>query len=116
MARQTGDIKISGTIGDICFYQMEGEYYARSKSSLSGKRFWKDPAFEGSRGSAERFGMGNRLASQVYQRLPKDQRKKGLFGVLKSAAIALLKQGRAEAQVLWELQHFLTGKQKENRL
>lgn len=38
MAKQIGPVFITGTIGDICFYKMDGQYYARMKSSLSSKR------------------------------------------------------------------------------
>src|SRR5215831_7543041 len=102
MARQIGDIKITGTVDDICFYQMEGDYYTREKSSLDSDRFHTDPVFEGSRRSSKRFGRGNQLASRVYQSLAKEKRDRGLYEVLKHEAIALLKQGVAEAQVLLE--------------
>jgi len=47
VAKQIGATKITGTIQNICFYKMEGQYYARQKSSLTGKRVKKDPAFSG---------------------------------------------------------------------
>lgn len=43
MARQIGDIIITGTIDDITFYEMDGKGYARHKSSLTGKRVKRDP-------------------------------------------------------------------------
>ena len=60
MAKQVGIIKITGTIDDITFYEMGGEFYARMKSSLTGKRFWKDKAFEGSRRSAKALGVASK--------------------------------------------------------
>jgi hypothetical protein len=44
MAKQAGDIFITGTIDDLCFYKMDGAYYVRLKSSLTGKKFWKNKA------------------------------------------------------------------------
>ena len=38
MAKQIGEYKIKGTVGDITFYKMEGEWYARRKSGLSRER------------------------------------------------------------------------------
>ena len=107
MARQAGDIRITGSFDGFCFYKMDGEYYIRHESSLTGKRFWKDKAFEGSRRSCSRFGTGNRLASRVYALLTREQQAKGLFARLRSMAIALLKQGQPEEAVMLALQALL---------
>jgi hypothetical protein len=37
MAKQVDDIKITGTYDDVTNYKMDGQYYARMKSSLTGK-------------------------------------------------------------------------------
>lgn len=95
MAKQTGTIKLTGTIDDLCFYKMEGNYYVRLKSSLSGKRFQKDAAFAGSRRSASRFGEGNRLASAVYRLIDKEMRVYSFFCFLKRKSILLLKEGKS---------------------
>jgi hypothetical protein len=39
MARQAGNIFIEGIIDDLSFYRMDGKYYVRLKSSLTGKKF-----------------------------------------------------------------------------
>lgn len=79
MAKQDGIIKITGTIDDITFYKMGDEYYARMKSSLTGKRFWKDKAFEGSRRSAGAMGAASKLASVLYKTLPKELKGRSVF-------------------------------------
>ena len=79
MAKQVGIIKITGTIDDITFYKMGEEYYARMKSSLTGKRFWKDRAFEGSRKSALALGSASKLASLLYKTLPKEKKGRTVF-------------------------------------
>ena len=89
-----------GTYDDITFYKMKGKHYARMKSSLTGMKFWKHPAFAGSRRSCSRFGRGNQLASMVYQEVPEQHKKYGLFCAMKSNAIAMLKAGKEEAQVI----------------
>ena len=66
MARQAGNIFIEGIIDDLSFYRMDGKYYVRMKSSLTGVRFWKAKAFERSRESCRRFSKGNKLASKLY--------------------------------------------------
>ena len=110
MAKQVGDIKIIGTIGDVCFYKMEGNYYARMKTSLTGKRFWKDKAFAGSRRSCTHFGKANQLASKVYRSLAKEKRSYSLYCLLKTAAIALISQGLGEEEVVCHLQVYLPGR------
>ena len=75
MAKQTGTIKISGTIGDICFYRLHEEHYARTKSSLSGKRVKHDPAFKGTMKYAALLACASKIASVIYKRLPEEQKK-----------------------------------------
>jgi hypothetical protein len=100
MAKQAGDIFITGTIDDLCFYKMDVVYYVRLKSSLTGKKFWKNKAFEGSRKSCNRFAEGNKLASKVYQMIEEEKRVYKLYCFLKRRAILLLKEGKTidEAQ------------------
>ena len=96
----TGTIDIS----DLTLYRMNGEFYARTKSTLTGKRFRKDKVFEGSRRSAERFKRGNELASQVYQSMGEEKRFYKLFCRLKREAILFLKCGKTEEEVVKELE------------
>ena len=95
MAKQAGDIKIVGTLDDVTFYRMGEDYYVRMKSSLTGKRFWKDEAFAGSRRSCHRFGEGNKISSRVYSSLPPWEKSKALYTQLRSEAIRLLKEGKS---------------------
>jgi hypothetical protein len=101
MAKQLSGF-IEGTIDDICFYRCEGNFYARMKSSLTGKRFWRDEAFSGSRKSCGRFGEGNRIASKVYRIISREKRVYALFCFLKKRAILMLKVGSSveETEVL----------------
>lgn len=65
------------------------------KSSLTGKRFWKDKAFEGSRNSSLRFSEGNRLASRTYGLIDKKKRVYEVFCFLKKRAIQFIKEGKS---------------------
>ncbi|HEV7332242.1 MAG TPA: hypothetical protein VGN63_14490 [Flavisolibacter sp.] len=107
MAKQTGPVKLTGTIDGLCFYKMEGRYYVRRKSSLSTKRYQKDAAFSGSRRSSSRFGEGNRLASKVYQLIAEEKRVYSLFCFLKNRSILLLKEGNSLVEVKAELIAYL---------
>ena len=100
MVRVIDDKWLVGTVDDICFYCMDGQYYARKKSSLTGKKFWRRKCFQGSRRSCHRFGEGNALAAMVYKQFKK---QKELWFALKKQAIVLLKEGKNEQEVLQRL-------------
>ena len=102
MAKQVGIIKITGTIDDITFYKMGDEYYARMKSSLTGKRFWKDRAFEGSRKSAMALGAASKLASLLYKTLPKERKGRSIFQKLTGRIkLMILDHKETEAIIQW---------------
>lgn len=69
MAKQSGSLRITGTIGGICFYLMDGQFYARAKSSLSGERVKNDPAFTETMRHAKRMGNASKIASVLYQQM-----------------------------------------------
>ena len=99
MARQAGPIYLIGTIDDITFYKMEGEYFARKKSSLDRRQFRTDPRFARSRQAAHTFGEASQLASAIYWQLPKAQRGKGVVNRLTGQVGALLRKGHTPEEV-----------------
>ena len=107
MAKLAGHINITGTKGNLTFYEMDGKYYVRMKSSLTGKQFRTKKCFAGSRQSAARFAKGNQIASSIYRGLPERMRVYDLFCALKSAAIGLLKEGMTEAAAKAALEKFV---------
>jgi hypothetical protein len=104
MAKQAGEIIIVGTIADITFYVMDGQGYARKKSSLTGKRVKKDPRFKRTMQSAHRLARASQLASLVYRSLPREKQVYALFRELTSMAICIIKEGKSEAEVVAFLQ------------
>jgi hypothetical protein len=112
MAKQIGEIKIVGTFADITFYKMDGEYYARKKSRLSGERVKRAKEFTRTMASAHRLGRGNQLASRVYRSLPKAEQVYALFKDLKRLAVLALKEGVNEAAVLLLLEQRVGKEQK----
>lgn len=114
MAKQVGIIKITGTIDDITFYKMGEEYYARMKSSLTGKRFWKDRAFEGSRKSALALGSASKLASLLYKTLPKEKKGRPVFQKLTGRIkLMLLDSQETEAIIQWFTREYISPLQIE---
>jgi hypothetical protein len=94
MAKQTGYIKATGTVDDnVNFYynQVDG-FLVRLLPGVDSKRYWSDPAFEGSRRSAERFGVGNITSSIIYRFVPVKRRYRHLFKQVRTIAIVCLKQ------------------------
>lgn len=100
MAKQTGDIRITGTVEGLCFYRMEGGYYVRRKSTLTGRRFRTEAAFAGSRRSAGLLASASSLASQLYRQLPTDRKARKVFQTLTGEVRELLAKGLSAAQII----------------
>ena len=100
MAKQAGPFFITGTIDQICFYRMDGSYYARAKSSLDKKRVKKDPAFRETMRYAELMGKASPIASIAYRALPDKQKIKGLFRKLVAQAMRLLKENKTAKEIV----------------
>jgi hypothetical protein len=110
MAKQISHVKAIGTVcSDINFYKdVDWGFLVRMLPGVDSKRFWKDPAFEGSRRSAERFALGNIMSSIIYRFIPVKRRYPRLFTQLRRIAIAFLKQGSEKGEVFSALFTFLT--------
>jgi hypothetical protein len=110
MAKQTGYVKATGTVdGDTNFYYDElWGYLVRMLPGVDSKRYWKDPAFEGSRRSAERFGTGNIMSSIIYRFVPTKRRYRHMFKQVRTIAIVGLKQEMEKADVFTALYCFLS--------
>jgi len=92
MAKQLGTIKISGTIGDICYYRLHEEHYARTKSSLYGKRVKHDPAFKETMKYAALLACASKIASVIYKRLPAEQKSRKKYQAMTGEAMRLIKE------------------------
>ena len=99
MAKQIGPIKIRGTIGNICFYKTKDGYYARLKSSLTGKRVKKDPRFRRTMEFAGMLALASKLASRCYRGLPEEEREHSMYRVLTGMAMQMLKVGMEEEEI-----------------
>lgn len=104
MSKQKGPVYFTGTVDGICYYKMNGRYYARRKSTLSRKRVKRDPSFTLTRKYANLLGQASRIAVGVYRLLPKDQKKIALYRAMTGQAMAMLKQGADEAAIRERLQ------------
>jgi hypothetical protein len=100
MAKQTGIIKITGTINGICFYKLYGEHYARLKSSLSGKKVKTGASFQNTMKNAALLAEASKIGSVVYRLLPKEKRERKVYQQLTGRAIQLLKKGMTKEDVI----------------
>jgi hypothetical protein len=84
---------------------MHGKSYIRMKSSLSGKRVKTSPEFRSTMAYAGILGRASRVASVIYQALPKDFREGWMYRAFTGEAIQWLKKGKADAavkEILWK--------------
>lgn len=56
MAKQSGIIKLEGTIGDVTFYKGQDGFLAREKGGVDGNRIANDPNFQRTRENGAEFG------------------------------------------------------------
>ena len=60
MAKQTGIIKLKGTIGGITFYKSQDGHLAREKGGIPADRMANDPAFQRTRENGSEFGTAGK--------------------------------------------------------
>src|SRR5690606_25718153 len=65
MARQSGIIKLKGTIGDITFYKSKDGYLARQKGGVEKERFLNDSKFQRTRENAAEFGRAGKASKTL---------------------------------------------------
>ena len=107
MAKQAGLIKVQGSIAGICFYKLDGNYYARTKSSLTSKRVKTSKAFKETMRYAGLFAKASVTGSVIYRMLPENKRNRQVYQQLTGKAMKMLKDGMSEKQVLNKLKTYL---------
>jgi hypothetical protein len=66
MSKQVGLIKLKGNLGDVSFYQSEGDHLARMASGPSKERIMTDQAFQRTRENNAEFG-GSAKAAKAFR-------------------------------------------------
>ncbi len=85
MARQSGIIKLKGTIGDITFYKSKDGYLARKKGGVDKERFHNDPKFQRTRENAAEFARASKaLCTAIRPVLNKTQDSRMISRLVKS--------------------------------
>jgi hypothetical protein len=116
MAKQSGIIKLEGTIGDITFYKSQDGLLARAKGGVDASRIQSDAAFQRTRENGEEFGRAGiagkilRLAFRSYLQNASDSKMvsrltKAMMEVIKADATSV----RGQRNVLDGELELLTG-------
>lgn len=79
---------------------MDGNHYARTKSSLSGKRVRTSPVFRHTMKYAGLLAKASVIGSAVYRLLPKEKRERQVYQKLTGMAMQLLKGGMTAEKVV----------------
>ncbi len=116
MAKQTGPIFFTGTIGNITGYQLDGVYYARKKSSLSGKKVKTHRHFKRTMENAFRLADASKIASAVYRLIPRSEKQHTMYREMTGVAINMLNQGCNKEEILsLMIEKYVSNKFKERR-
>lgn len=94
MARQTGIIKLKGTLGDISFYKSSDGHLARTKGGVDANRIANDPAFQRTRENGSEFGRagkGGKVIRNAIRVLLQNAKDKRVVSRLTKALVAVTK-------------------------
>lgn len=94
MARQTGIIKLKGTIGDISFYKSKDGHLARTKGGVDANRIATDPAFQRTRENGSEFGRagkGGKVLRTAMRLLLQNASDKRVTSRLTKELVAVIK-------------------------
>lgn len=107
MARQTGIIKLKGTIGDISFYKSSDGHLARAKGGVDANRIANDPAFQRTRENGSEFGRagkGGKLLRNAIRILLQNAKDKRVVSRLTKVLVAITKTDTTNERGLRTLQ------------
>lgn len=91
MAKQKGEHPFTGKLGATIGYKANGEFRERENGSKEGKAFREDPRRWRTMYYAGLFAQVSKALVPIYRRLPKDQRKHGVYGKLCGKAFSLIR-------------------------
>ena len=116
MARQRGLFPLRGTVGEITFYQLNGVYRIRRKTSLDKRRLKKDPAFANTRRSSERLSQASKIGREFYRKIFPRELHNGLktWHPIWRRTIQMVKAGMEKEAILEQLKvEFLPNPQEQ---
>ena len=107
MAKQTGIIKLKGTIGGISFYKTGDGHLAREKGGVDKSRIQNDPAFQRTRENGSEFGRagkGGKVLRNAIRVLLQNAKDKRVVSRLTKDLVAIVKTDAVNDRGLRNLQ------------
>ena len=107
MAKQTGIIKLKGTIGGISFYKTGDGHLAREKGGVDKNRIQNDPAFQRTRENGSEFGRagkGGKVLRNAIRVLLQNAKDKRVVSRLTKSLVAITKTDTTNERGLRTLQ------------
>ena len=107
MAKQTGIIKLKGTIGGISFYKTSDGHLAREKGGVDASRIANDPAFQRTRENGSEFGRagkGGKLLRNAIRILLQNAKDKRVVSRLTTDLLKIVKTDTINARGLRTLE------------
>lgn len=101
MAKQTGIIKLKGTIGGISFYKTSDGHLAREKGGVDASRIQNDPAFQRTRENGSEFGRagkGGKIIRNAIRVLLQNAKDKRVVSRLTQSLVAITKTDTVNAR------------------
>jgi len=94
MAKQSGIIKLEGTMGDIAFYKTQDGHLAREKGGITADRIKNDPSFQRTRENGVEFGRAGsagKVLHNAFRQLVKPVADSRMVSRLTKAMLAVVK-------------------------
>lgn len=107
MAKQTGIIKLKGTIGGISFYKTSDGHLAREKGGVDKNRIQNDPAFQRTRENGSEFGRagkGGKVLRNAIRVLLQNAKDKRVVSRLTKSLVSITKTDTTNERGLRTLQ------------
>lgn len=96
-----------GTMENLCFYELAGKYYVRMKPGPSRKEFMHGAKYRSRKEAGERMVLSARVASKVYDLIPKDRRSRALYYLIQKEINLQLKADQSVQLVIEYLSGYL---------
>lgn len=110
MAKQSGDLKFRGRIGNLIFYEAFGQMLVRNVGkSGSSKRKKKEDEDEDNalkKRTNKVFEAASGLAKAIYAKIPEEKKKHGVFGRMTGIANSVLQRGGSEEEARKEIMNY----------
>jgi hypothetical protein len=90
MAKPKNTVRITATIGDLCFYQRNGKTFLREARALDRELVLNDDRFIKTRHFANKMGLASKIASEIYKDLPQELKARWIFRSITGHAASLL--------------------------